>query len=210
MPAASWAQIEKLVSAYSSKPCLASATALDKCLKKAEGYAEKISRFFVQNHVDLADASMVFCESDDGKYPDYACAFDEDSRQFRVNPVGVVNFYSSCHDAVELLNTPEGRGNGNYSIYRLNAYKAELRKLPCQMHLFLLLFQEMARVMEVTYVERRRATAKRELEKSDADYLNLLWAFKALEEAFKRINGSDIRTDFNFIWFESEWITGKQ
>ena len=96
-----------------------------------------------------------------------------------------------------------------WSAGRLDAYKAELRKLPSQLHLFLLLFQEVAHVLEVTHVDRRRSVIKQEMAKADLDYQNFLWAFRELESAYDYLFGGDLRTKTQFTWWEAEWSDKK-
>ncbi len=209
MPSASWSQIEKLSLTYLRKSGPAQAGSLDRCLKRSGVFAEKVSRFFVQSVPGLEEAQVVFCMSEDGAYPEWACSYDEENHVFRVNSVGVMAFMQSCEKAPELLQTREGRGNGDFSVFRLNAYKAELRKLPSRMMMFLLLFQEMARVLNVAVVEHKRSTARRAMEKTDLDYINLLWAFRKVEDIYAQLNGSELRSDVKFTWHEAEWTTGK-
>lgn len=209
MPSVSWAQIEKLSLAYLQKSGTVQAANLDKCLKHAADFAEKVSAFFIRHYNGLEEASVSFCLSTDGTYPDWACQYDEESKTFMLNAVGIMSFVQSCNEAPELILTPEGRGNGNFSVYRLNAYKAELRKLPSQMMMFLLLFQEVARVLDVTTVERRRNSARHVLEKTDTDYMNLLWAFRKVDGIYTKFHGIDMKSDIKFTWHESEWATGK-
>lgn len=210
MPAVTWIQIEKLGLAYIKKPSVASAESLDKVLKRSADFLEKLARFFVRTQQKLEDVTLEFKLSSNGEYAGGACVFDPEARKFVINVIEVLKFDEFCQNAPALIETPEGRGNGNFSVYRLNAYKAELRKLPKQLKMLLLLFQEIARVLEVTYVDRKRISQKHELPKEDLDYLNLVWAFLHLENVYKVMNGSNLRIDFKFTWFESEWATEKK
>ena len=208
MPATSWTQIEKLSNSYLRKPGAATASALEKCLKRATDFAENLAIYFVRKHSKLAEAQVAFCMSTDGAFPDWGCQYDEGTSTFILNPVGVILFYKSCLAApVQPLQPTKLRSEMRkeaWSACRLNAYKAELRKLPSQLHLFLLLFQEIGRVLEVTYVERRRGTIKPEIAPSNLDYQNFLWAFRELESAYKYLFGGDLRINTQFTWWESE------
>lgn len=207
MPSTSWAQIERLSAAYRRKPGCDTAAKLDRCLRKAAPFTDKITRFYVRSHAALVESSVVFCMSDgNGAYPDYACEYDPVENVFQLNTVGVLEFRDSCGQSEKLLVTSEGREN--FAVYRLNAYKAELQKLPTQLLMFLLLFQEKARVLEVTQVERRRNAVKREDDKSNLEYLNFLWAFRELEGMYHNLSGNNLRSDTRFTWFESEWVSG--
>ena len=210
MQTMSWTQIAKLGVAYIRKPSAATAESLDKGLRRSEEFLEKIAKFFVCTRQGLEDATVEFRVSEDGVFNGPACEFDEEGRKFRINVIEVLKFEEYCHAASALIETPEGRGNGNFSVYRLNAYKAELKKLPSYLMFILLLFQEIARVLQVTHVDRRRTLPKHEIEKEDLDYLNLVWAFLELEDVYRRLKGNDLRSDIQFTWFESEWATEKK
>ena len=206
----SWTQIKKLGLAYIRKPTVANAESLDRGLGRSAEFLETIARFFVRRRQGLENATVEFCLSDNGVYNGPACEFDAEAHKFRINVIEVLKFEEYCNNAPALLETPEGRGNGNFSVYRLNAYKAELRKLPDYLVFVLLLFQQIAQVLEVTHVERRRAVQKQEIAKEDLDYLNLVWAFLELENVYRNLKGNDLRSDTKFTWFESEWATEKK
>lgn len=204
----SWTQIEKLALAYRRNPSTTTALPLDRCLRKAQSFIDKITKFYVKTHTLLEEASAAFAMSAEGVYPEAACEYNPETKIFTINPVGILTFQEACKNAKEILGTSAGREN--FSVYRLNAYMSELQKLPSQLLLFLLLFQEKARVLEVTQVEHRRNSVKREIDQSDLEYLNFLWGFRELEHMYKSLNGSNLRSDLHFTWFESEWISGNR
>lgn len=210
MQTMSWSQIEKLGLAYIKKPSATTAASLDKGLMRSSAFLETIARVCVRRRQGLADTSVAFRLSEDGVYNGAACEFDAEKRVFLINVIEVLKFQEYCQKAPELIQTPEGRGNGSFSIYRLNAYKAELRKLPSYLTFVLLLFQQIAQILEVTYVEKKRSIPKKELAKEDLDYLNLVWAFLELENVYRNLKGNDLRRDIKFTWFESEWATEKK
>ena len=37
---------------------------------------------------------------------------------------------------------------------------------------------------------------------------NFLWAFRQLEAVYLKLHGSPLRSEFNFTWFEMNWVTG--
>ena len=213
MSATSWTQVEKLCNSYLRKPAAATASALDRCLKRAGDFAEKLAIYFVRKHTKLAEANVAFCVSSNDVFPEWGCQFDEATATFVLNPVGVIQFYNDCLQTLPVQTRPDvlraTLAKEEWSATRLNAYKAELRKLPCQLHLFLLLFQEMARVLEVTHVERRRNALKQVMSKTDLDYQNFLWAFRELEGAYDYLFGGDLRTKIQFTWWEAEWSDKK-
>jgi len=213
MPATSWTQIEKLCNSYLRKPGATTALALDKCLKRATDFAEKLAIYFIRKHTKLAEANVAFCVSSNDAFPEWGCQYDETTTTFVLNPVGVIQFYKSCLELPPAPPQPTVLRSKvtkeEWSARRLDAYRAELRKLPSQLHLFLLLFQEVARVLEVIYVDRRRSTVKQEIAKDDLDYQNFLWAFRELESAYDYLFGGDLRTKTQFTWWESEWSDKK-
>lgn len=203
----SWTQLEKLALAYKRKPSAASAMALDRGMRKYSDFIETLGEHFIRTQGSLEDCSAAFCFSAEGQFPEWACRFTQEQRLFELNPVGVVGFHDECSRAQNALQTQEGRGN--FTVYRLYAYMAELYKLPSKYLPLMMLFREKARVLEVTQVERRRGNITPVVVDSEEDmYLCLLWAFKELELTIQRLSGINLRTELNITWFESEWITG--
>ncbi len=82
----------------------------------------------------------------------------------------------------------------------------ELGKLPTRLLLFLAVLEGVARYKEVSKADKRPTSP--EAPEND-EYLNLLWAFKELEIFITETTGTSIRTEFNLLWYEAEWINGK-
>ena len=201
----SWRQLEKLAAAYRRKPTSAAAAALDRRQRRASEFTETLTTLFVRNHAALENASVAFRFSSDGVYPDWACEYNAEEQVFELNLVGVLAFQEECEQAQDTMKTLEGREN--FSVYRLHAFLAEMRKLPSRLLVFLLLFHEKARILEVTQVERRRG-ARAAVDPDEDAYMRLLWAFKELESVVRVLDGSDLRAAQNITWFEAEWIIG--
>lgn len=200
----SWTQIEKLAKAYRETPGVTTAAALDQCLANFQAPIETFARLFIKPLVGMQEMTARFVSSKDGVFPEWACQFDEDNKVFLLSPIGILAFQDECANATNILQTHEGREN--FKTYRLLAYMKELQKLPLKYLAFLCLFREVARVMEVTRTDKRRAVHTPPTEAEDA-YMSYLWAFKELENALHQIQSIDLRTDYKISWYESEWIT---
>ncbi len=200
----SWAQIEKQVSAWKKKPGAGTASALDRSLKRCASQMDRLGAFLVQPHAELSFSKVVVRLSEDGGYPEWGCRYDAERDVFELNAVGIVLFHEHCLECRER----EGVEELPFSERRLVKYEAELSKLPCRLFPMLLLLQEVGRVLEVTQMERRRSTSHQEFDAYDLAYLNFVWAFRQLENIYLKLHGTPLRTDFNFTWFESTWVTG--
>ena len=201
----SWTEIEKLARAYLRKPGVPTALALDRCLKRASVFASHLGEYFVRNHEGLSASGVEFCHSEGGSFPEWGCRYSERSGQFAINPVGVILFTQECESLSAQMQPEDGKAAGEWPLYRLNSFKAELHKLPSQLHLFLLLFQEMARVLGVTQIDYKKSAVRQERCRQDMDYLNFLWAFRELEKAYAYLFGGDLRVNTQFTWWESKW-----
>ncbi len=201
----SWLQLEKLAAAYRRNPTAATAAALDRGLRRSLEFTETLTNHFVRNHTALESATVTFRFSADGIFPDWACEYNAEQQVFELNLVGVIAFHEECKQALAAMKTLEGREN--FSVYRLHAFLAEMRKLPRKLLVFLLLFREKARILEVTQAERRRG-ARVAVDPDEDAYMRLLWAFKELEGVVRALNGSDLRAEQNITWFEADWIIG--
>ena len=146
-------------------------------------------------------------DAGNGAVPEWACRCDVEAHEFRLNLIGIFRFLEECRHAHEMMNQPEGRAN--FSVYRMNAYKDQLAKLPSQMMMFLLLFQEEARVLEVAQEERKRSIHA-EASPLDIDYINFFWAFRELEKTYRCFKGVELRSDLQFVWHETEWASGNK
>ena len=40
--------------------------------------------------------------------------------------------------------------------------------------------------------------------------MSLLWAFKELESFFSELNGLSLRSEYSILWYESDWVMGKE
>jgi len=208
METPSWTQLEKTCRAYLERPSERKLLSMNRVLARSGPFTEKVANFFVRNHAGLEACSASFLIREDGDYPEWGCRFDEESRIFQLNLPGVLRFEASCREAVTLMNRPEGRET--FSAYRLNAYKAQLTKLPPQMLMFLLLFQEEARVLQVAEDERRRGVSRPETAQTDLDYTNFLWGFRELEKLYLCLKGLELKADVQFVWHEIDWTTGNK
>jgi hypothetical protein len=118
--------------------------------------------------------------------------------------VGVPAFAHDCEKAFEELSTPEARRD--FETYRLKAYMAELRKMPCRLLLFILILRKVAEVLKLTEVEKRGGETE---DIDDGGYMNLLWGFKEVERMYREMKGVSIRAEYGVLWYESDWYVGK-
>jgi len=195
----SWLQIEKQIAAYKRRPGLKSAAALDKVLKSSASFLEKLAEFYVVTHEPLQKDGVVFQFSENGQYPQWGCRYDSEHDLFIVNVIGVDSFHLFCQQMVQEELPPELTRTEK----RWHCFCRELAKLPRNLFLLLLLFQEEARIMQITEPARRR---REELSQADQDYFCILWAFRELENVYQQLTGNSLRRDTQFTWFESEWL----
>ena len=206
MATPNWPQIEKACLSYLEKPTEKRLSSIESLLTRASGILDSIANFFIRKHATLEDTTVVFCNAENGDYPEWGCQFNAETRQFLINPVGVFRFIKECQQSKEAMFLPMGRGS--FSIYRLNAFKTQLCKLPSQMMMFLLLFKEVANTLQVAYEERRKGS-KNETSQIDIDYTNFLWGFKELERLYLCVKGVELKSDLQFVWHETEWTSGR-
>ena len=195
----SWLQIEKQIAAYKRRPDLKSAAALDKVLKSATPFLEQLTEFCIITHEPLQKDGVAFQLSEDGRYPNWGCSYDSERNLFVINVLGVDSFYQFCQQMVQEELSPELTRTDK----RWHCFCRELAKLPRNLFVLLLLFQEEARVMQITEPVRRR---REELSQADQEYFHTLWAVQELENAYRQLTGNSLRRDTQFTWFESEWI----
>lgn len=163
-----------------------------------------LETLFVQPHPGMEEASVrFFTQPNSEEFPVWPTRFSADENTILVNPIGVFRFQRTCSQAKDVLRTPEGRED--FAGYRRSAYLAELSKLPAHMILFLLLLREVANARKISRVEKKGGEI---VIAEDEDYMNLLWAFKELEN-FYASSGQEIRSEYRIFWYESDWIIGK-
>lgn len=180
--------------------------------KELEDFAEKINTSQVVKALatvfihpyGLENVNLRFTVNDNGQVPDWRSRYREESEEIEINPVGVYNFVAECKKAVSSLQTPEARRS--FTNYRLQAYLAELSKLPSPLLLALLLLYEVASINHITDVKQKSG----DMEVAEGEeYLKLLWAFKELETYYYAQHGRDMRTEHGISWLESDWFIGE-
>ena len=207
--ASTWKQFAKAVERYARAPRSTrqkDAGVLSELVRKTNEspLVEALATLFVHPYSGMEQARVRFVEAEEGGFPEWAALFHSDDNTILLNPVGVFRFHDECRAAAGTLATPEARES--FSRYRYQAYLSELRKLPGQYILFLLVLQEVANARQVSRVEKKGG----EIELAeDERYLNLLWAFKELEAFFLRTNGLNLRGEYAVLWYESDWIVGR-
>jgi len=202
-----WKQFEKL-----SEKCLQPKTA-KAAQKPLQELVDKVNEsklvdalfsLLVEPH-DIAEGCSLRFDAGDAKgIPEWETHWNAEAKTLLVNPAGVFRFYQDCLKAPASLNSPASRGN--FATYRLQAFMAELGKMPSKLGLFLLILKQVAVTKEITRADKR--SEDKEASGVD-DYMNLLWAFKELETFYNHTTGLSIRTEHRLLWYESEWIAGK-
>ena len=205
--ASTWKQLEKLAKRCtdgdSTKP--ADIKALDDLLRRTNEskVVEALATLFVHSYQGLEDINVRFAVSAKNRYPTWDTHYEAGDKQILVNPMGVLEFQAACAKALEVMKTPVARES--FQKYRYFAYLSELRKLPPIYMLFLLILKEVAKVREITMVEKKGGGVE---EVEDEAYMILLWAFKELESFLLSSGRVNLRSDFMILWYESDWITG--
>ena len=204
---ATWKQLEKLAGHYfGKKPVKTAIAPIDElCQRTNESrIVDALADLLVRHYTGLEKAGIAFALSERKGFPAWTTRFDPDHSLIVVNPVGVFKYQRACMDAVKTLNTPEARES--FQLYRLQAFMAELGKLPSRFLLFLLILDQVGRCKEVSKAEKRSTGEVAE----NIDYLNLLWAFKELETFIAENTGVNLRSEYGIFWYESEWVAGNK
>jgi len=207
--ASTWRQFEKLARTYLSDGNAQSKNGeplreLAQRVNKSR-IAEALATMFLVPYAGLGETSVRFVEPVDGEaFPDWDIHYDKDAGLFEINPVGVVAFVLRCDEAHAKLATPEARRD--FATYRLNAYMAELRKLPSRLLLFILVLRKVAEILKVTEVEKRGGETE---DVDDGGYMNLLWGLKEVERMYREMKGLNIRAEYGMLWYESDWYVGR-
>jgi hypothetical protein len=119
-----------------------------------------------------------------------------------INPLGIFDFINSCAEAAGLLSTPRVRRK--FMTYRYYAFLNEIKKLPSNLIMFLLILQQIAKIKKITDVETKHGIEEAEGEV----YLTMLWAFKELESFLDTTSGVNLRSEYKISWYESDWSIG--
>jgi hypothetical protein len=172
---------------------------------------DALANLFVKRYEGMEETDVRFLtlqEPEEEDFPAWATSYNDGEDTLVVNPVGVFRFCEECGEASAAAVLGEKlRDEANFAHHRYESYLAELSKLPAQMLMLLLVLQEVANTRQITKVEKKSG----EIEfPSDEGYLNLLWAFKELEEFYDESSGIDLRAQYSIFWYESDWVEGKK
>jgi len=203
----SWKQIEKLahkiLEVKSPKPFLKPLDEL--CQKTNESkIVDALASLLVTPHTGMEGVVVRFAVSNGKEYPNWVTSFNADEKTIYVNPVGVFKYRLECQKALKALKTAAARES--FPVYRLQAFLAELFKFPTRLLLFLVILKQVAICKEVCKAEKRSTGS--ESPETD-EYLNLLWGFKEIDNFYSSSTGINLRSEYNILWYESEWIAGK-
>ncbi len=204
--ASTWRNIERLLDQHARRDDDQKLAELNDLLIKvnSSSVVRALSTLFVNPHHGLEDASLRFALLEDNQPPPWKAMYREEDKCLYVNVLGVFDLRRECEKAREILLTPEARKS--FQLYRFQAFLAELGKLPTQLLLFLVILEEAANARDISRVEKRGG----ETEASEGRaYLQLLWAFKELENFMKLNKGLDLRSEYGILWLESDWFVGR-
>ena len=196
-----WKQYEKLVKKYLDDPSDDNYADIVDLTEKAngDGLGDSLFSLFVKPHLPL-DLTVVFdCRlEEDGSLPNWKTFYSSEQQQILLHPITsmkyILEMVEEADDTVDFLHL------------RWKSFKGELSKLPPIYHLFMLVLQRVAYLLEIAHLEKRGGVV--EVAESEV-YHTCLWAFKELER-FVQLNwGVEVRSHYNISWYESEWITGR-
>lgn len=200
-----WKQLEKLVARHLDKKTdQAAISPINELCKRTNGsrIVEALANLLVRHYTGMEKTGIAFALSERKGFPTWDTRFDAELNLIIVNPIAVFRYQSKCLAAAKALKTKKAREN--FQVYRLQAFMAELGKLPSRFLLFLLIMDQVGRCKEVSKAEKRTTGEVAE----NVDYLNLLWAFKGLETFIGENTGVNLRSEYGIFWYESEWVAG--
>lgn len=197
-----WKQYEKLVGKYLANPSEENYADIADLTEKAnaDGLGDSLFSLFVKPHLPL-DLTVVFnCSlEEDGSLPNWKTFYSSENQQIRVHPITSMKYILEMQSAA-----PDD--TDDFLHLRWLSFQAELSKLPPIYHLFMLVLQRVAYLLEIAHLEKRGGVV--EVAESEV-YHTCLWAFKELERFVQANWGVEVRSHYNISWYESEWITGR-
>ncbi|MCK5804553.1 MAG: hypothetical protein KAI66_17080 [Lentisphaeria bacterium] len=207
--ASTWRQFERLSKLYckTNPPDPKAINGLRELAEKANRsrIGDALATIFVHRYGGMEDARVEFDCGEESGFSDVPASYNAETDTISVNPVGIMKFMMSCTAAPETLKTAGARES--LEVYRIQAFQAELSKLPGQLLLFLLVLREVASASAISEVEKKSGGIETV---EDGGYMELLWAFKELERVFHEMKGILIRSEYTIAWYESDWFVGKK
>jgi hypothetical protein len=202
-----WKQYEKLADRFFTKKTEKAAQAQINELSQRTNESkivDALASLLVTSHLGLETVRVRFAISPAKKPLDWKTNYDPEEKVILVNPVGVFQFCRDCEAALQTLKSSKSREN--FQRYRYQSFLSELGKLPSRLLLLLLILERVAACKEVSKSDKRSTSGEAP---DNEEYLNLLWAFKELESFYAETTGISLRSEFNVLWYESEWVNGK-
>ena len=167
-----------------------------------------LETLFVQEYLGMDEVSVQFMGVAEAMTSGLTSAYNPEEKTILLNPLAIVRFIDECQRCMTAMS--ERGDEETFEHYRLDAYRAELSKLPSQMILFLALLQQVAELMDVTKADKRGSKSPVHEIEEDKPYLKLLWAFKQLEAVFREMKGISLRSEYSILWYEADWIRGRK
>ncbi|MFA4944967.1 MAG: hypothetical protein WC789_09740 [Lentisphaeria bacterium] len=228
-----WKQFEKLAERYFQKKAPKSVveelnTLVDKT--NDSKFVNALARLLLEPYPNLGDLQIRFAQSEGKSFPDWLNLTDATAKEIQVNPIGVLAFAARCraeaardqreanqtetrHKAL-LNGTPEAELPAaavepaepeTLAQRRMRRFMAQLSKLPSRLLLFMAILDGVARYKEVCKADKRAGSSLPVDTGESEAYLNLLWAFKELEQLIQDTTGINLRTEYNVTWYECQW-----
>jgi len=201
-----WRNIERLVQQHARREDNKKLEELNHLFGRVNNsnIVEALAALLINNHHGFEKTTLRFALLENNQAPPWKTKYVPEEDLLYVNVLGVFDFREECETARNILTTPEARKS--FHLYRYNAFLAELTKLPNQYLLFILIFEELANVLNISRVEKRGGESE---DSEGRYYLQYLWAFKELESFIKTNKGLDLRSEYGILWLESDWFVGR-
>ena len=201
-----WRNIERLVQQHARRNDNKKLEELNNLFVRINNsnIVEALATLLINPHHGFEKTSLRFALLENNQPPPWKTYYSPEEDRLYINVLGIFDFREECETASRTLTTPEARKS--FHLYRYNAFMAELAKLPNQLMLFLLIFQELANVLDISRVVKRGGESE---ESEGRYYLQYLWGFKELESFMKTNKGIDLRSEYGILWLESDWFVGR-
>ena len=198
-----WQQIEKMYQNLSDgkKSQKETDSLLAELLEKPDVTAiiSELGQILTIDYENFAEIDFKFVNSNEDSSFLRPTRFDSKAKMLLMDPMRVLKF------ADDIRSLGDSIVDADFEKYRKNSFLAEAGKLPNKSLLFLLVLQQVAISDGLTHIGLSEIPQE---ELSDtAYYQTMLWSFNELEKMFYKLNGINIRTEYNVTWHESEWIS---
>jgi hypothetical protein len=128
---------------------------------------------------------------------------DNNVIEFHINTIGLYRFYLSISGRRN-----ESSPGTDFEIARRSSFYQELSKLPEPYFIFICVLSKISTMCHVFTTDKRgrRTVFQPDIKTNVEPYFPLLWALKQFEVFYKKVKNRDVRTDYEIIWHEGEWV----